>query len=318
MKNIFLYPSITKSLFDEMKPNIEFKYSYKYNGYYIDLEPNNIAKTIIQLEDRQNDGEWDYKEYGLKVKGKISLFKPYYYLKSRKIIVKNTTVGVAISWYSTDAKLRGSTKIGNLNDDIIDNIDHFEFEIDFRSKQLLSKVDFELVFYIEEPGDADYDEKYIANEKGIMLGKFYLHQIQFDGIGSLFPIYTVEKPNSPLWEISINIFESPLEDSFSEAVKIMLNTAHPAFQYIDYDSRNTDTFNKYFFFEIIASAMATLMLELKNSDEKYLDNLDEKFVPGSVMHAIKYFVDTLGWECDSAESINRSIREFFDKKSREM
>ena len=32
------------------------------------------------------------------------------------------------------------------------------------------------------------------------------------------------------------------------------------------------------------------------------------------MHAIKYFVDTLGWECDSAKSINRSIREFLIKK----
>ena len=67
----YFYIQYYKILFDEMKPNIEFKYSYKYNGDYIDLEPNNIAKTIIQLEDRQNDGEWDYMEYGLKVKVKF-------------------------------------------------------------------------------------------------------------------------------------------------------------------------------------------------------------------------------------------------------
>ena len=82
MKNIFLYPSITNP-FDVMKPNIEFKYSYKYNGDYIDLEPNNIAKTIIQLEDRQMMGMGLYGIW-IKSKGKISLFKPYYYLRSRK------------------------------------------------------------------------------------------------------------------------------------------------------------------------------------------------------------------------------------------
>lgn|SRR5690554_531068 len=312
MKNIPLYPVISKALYHTMKPNLEFVYSYKNNGDYSELDVVQITKSIIKLEDTINEGEWDYIGNGFKMVGKLSLNKPYQYLRNRKIIVKETIVGISIVWYSSDSKQRGVIKVGELNEKSPNDFITFEFEKEFLPKQLLSKIEFELVFYIDRPGKPYPNEKHIANEKGVSIGTFYLHQIQFDGIGSLFPIYTMEDPNAPLWEISINIEDSPFNDQFNDSIKVSLNTAHRAYGYIDHKK---DTFNKFFFAEVIASAMATIMMELSSGEENWISLLDsQEPEPGSIMHAIKYYIETLGWDYDSLESINKSIRLYLDKE----
>lgn len=308
MFNVILYRNVNKELFNKMKPKYEFSYSYKNNGDYLPLKENSISKSLIKLEDDDEISDWNYIDYGFRIKGNIRICKAYELFFSNKIVVKDTKVGVAICWSSPESKQRGVIKLENLKKEYENK---FSFVITFSPMQLLSKVKFQIMFYIDKPGKPYPNERHIANTKGNILGLFDIITVQLEGIGSLFPIYTEDTPGSPLHRLIVNTDGDLFKDQFSEVVGIYLNTSHPSYKYID--MQQTTTFNKGFLSEVIANSMATLIMLLDK--EGYINDLNHNDVEdGSVMQVVNYFIQTLEWDITSFEKINESIRLYLDKR----
>ena len=76
--------------------------------------------------------------------------------------------------------------------------------------------------------------------------------ILVDGDGSVFPIEEVEEVGGPLWKVDFNWTDIESDSFSSSNVKLLLNRAHPIYNYLYNEKHNV---NKYLMNEIILSAM---------------------------------------------------------------
>ena len=135
--------------------------------------------------------------------------------------------------------------------------------------------------------------------------------LQFDGSGSMFPIYEEIRPGEPLWRTQCQ-YEDVLYSMFNESIKIFLNKAHPAYQYIDKTSKK---YNQYLLLEVMSSALTTIILQIKDDDVAWSDIEQGKdSIAGSLAEAISYFRNKLEWKMNDAQALSLSIREFLGKR----
>ena len=314
-KPIFLYPSLNDELKDGIFQAKKYEISYTYVGgeeKKLDYDPAEAGLSINLLK---TDGVWSADKFNLRLKRTIALKNFKKLFGADGIACKNATLGVSVIWTSPDSRQRGSKPIMEIHapaEMSSETQDHSflegELEIEFPRASLRGEIDFSIVLYISKAGTPAEDENHLANEEGFVLGEFDSFILKIDGNGSLFPVFEVYEQDQPLWYVRCD-WTDPVSDLFSETVSININKAHKNYKYID---RTQKTFCSQLLVEVMSSALCCIIEKIRA--DQYLDQIlgDEELERGTVGEAVRYFADTLGWDCTSPDKLSLSTRKFFD------
>ena len=154
--------------------------------------------------------------------------------------------------------------------------------------------------------------KFFGNERGLIIHDFIAWTIIISGKGSVFPIYEIEDDNGPLWSFMCDV-DDITEDYFdNDHIQIIINKKHPAYEFIHPKSEN---YNSYFLNDVMASAISSIIMKLRSQEQNNKIDLEQDFENGSVLQAIKYFNDKLGFKINGTyEEMLKSVKVFFDKE----
>lgn len=268
------------------------------------FENTNNDKAVSLIDE---DYEWDPKQQSLYLDIELVIQNPSVFYESN-VCEKDAVVSIGLEWCPLKSKIKKCCKIGDiLNQEgkLVINKNDVEIE------NLASNTDFNLIIYISKPG-AISTNKFIANKTGIVLFRELMWSIIVSGDGSLFPIFETDSPaDAPLWRIEINTDDIESDFFDKDHVKILINKKHQSYMY--YSSKSAD-YNKNFETEVLSSAVAVLILELRNKqDGKVFVFNDEYPEEGSIAQALIYLKDTKGFKInDDYSELVYSIKTFFD------
>lgn len=309
--NISLFPVIT----DELLSKIRFQAS-PYELYYVRDDQEYILRaeeidsstTVHKVID--DEGIWSPNDYQLCIRRKYSVRTYQCLFGINGIACRNAKLGIALMWTSSDSKQRGVIPIGTIENSQRDL--ELELNYEFAVAQLRGAVEFSTIIYIKEAGTPLWDEEYLANQYGCVLGELEnKFVIRLDGVGSVFPMYEIHEPGQPLWYVKCD-WDDPTYDLFSDCVAININTAHKNYKYLDKTKR---TFDEQLLKEIMASALGVIITKLKEQGNYWdVTTIGEDLQSGSVSEAINYFINTLEWDVSGPEPMSLSIRKFFDQR----
>lgn len=309
MASIPIFPTLNDSLIKKCEFHLLSKVFYYHdNGKEkrLNLVEN---EDINKLEDHQ--GQWNFDEDDLGFKGSFEICNPNAFFGKNGVANSRSTLGIALAWKSVESRQRGSISLGtfgygkrNLT---------FTFQKDFEAGQFKGDVAFTLTLYLAKPGESEKGENFFANESGMMLGELIdPFIIQFEGNGSIFPIYEVAlTANSPLCDVTFD-WDDPAEDLFEESVMIKINTSHPSYHYIE---ENSVDYNPQLFIDELAQALFVLCLEIKEDQSAWTNVLNGNgFKPGSVLAAVSYFIKVLEWNVTGSNmDLLNSIKKFMEE-----
>lgn len=305
-----LFPTVDKKLFDKIGFfSNEYEFSYISDGDIQVLETNsNYAlynNDSIQVSDPHN--QWHSDGYDLHVKRGCRVENPDFLFGSNGIADTDSVLGIATIWTSKSSNQRGVFEVGQLRYRQSNKTHMGKFS--FSKGQIRGVLNLETVIYLKKPGfkkTLPY-----ATAPGTILGTLDMTTIILDGNGSVFPIIEVDEPSQPLWYVTCT-WSDPLSDSFSEEnVRLCINKAHPSYELLKLNEGIKDS---YFFIEILASAMQTIILKAMTNTEWDQIVRGESLEEGSVGEAINYFINNFNWDTTSPERLALSIRQDFKSR----
>ncbi len=305
--NIPLFPMLT----DDLILKTGFKLESKTFYYHDELEEMRLSLVtseddICTLEDPR--GIWNVSEDDLGIKGFFSMRNPRALFGTAGVAPIDAKLGVALVWKSADSLQRGAMPILEFGSSA--KAGNYSFHHDFKLGQFRGNVSFTLTLYLVEPSKSN--NSYFADESGTILGDFFDPLIlQFNGQGSIFPIYEIAlSKKDPLCDLSISLSD-PAEDQFLDSVMIRLNVSHKNYHFID---MNSPDFNAQLFTEELSQALFLMVLEVKEYPSAWQNILDGMhFKEGSVCAVINYFIKTLGWNVTGSNiDLFNSIRLYLE------
>lgn len=308
-----LYQGLTQDHLDRIRfqsQEFTFKYSTDNDDRSLDASVLESAGNITTYSLSDPAGKWTPELYNWGFERTISISTPFLF-GPNGVAPSGATLGIAIIWTSKDSEQRGVIPVDEFDASSGKTI-RTTAEHQFKKCQLRGRVELTTVLYIAEADRHISDkERHLANTAGMVLGELEKVYIALDGNSSMFPIVEVSEPVQPLWFIRLDKNANPATDSFVECVTLNLNTAHKDYNRINQASNEYDP---KLMQEIMASALTTLILTLKQNEEFWseLESGDE-FDPGSIGEALSYFINVLKWQVSTPESISVSIRKYFDK-----
>ncbi len=299
--------SLFKVLSNKQKEllNIELALNAKYN------DQGKIKELSLKKEGNQysldsSDGLWNMEEYGLNVDLGLSLTNACILYGSDGIANGDSEISMVVTWKSSSSKERGvfnPQSIKNINDAQV-----MSFSNEFARNTFHGVIELNVQLVLTKPGTPS--EITLNNTQGVIIGDIEKLFINVDGSGSLFPIININDKEKPLWQIKMD-FADPTQDLFVDTFKIILNTAHKDYVFIDL-SNNEKCCNRLII-EIIQQSIIALLSKLLN--ENYLINLENiDYQEGSVLQVAKYMIDTKEFDVSSIESIIDSVSRYFDKR----
>ena len=308
--DILLYPSISndmrKKIRFQTRPYIFFYLDKNEDEHILETEPVELSKSVNNLVD---DGVWNQNEYKLGIKRLGRLATTSSLFGAQGVACKTATLGIAVIWTSSDSKQRGAIPVATF-DCRADNVE-IRFSKIFERAQLRGEVNFTTVIYIAADGTPEDNERHLANSPGTLLGELDSYTIRLDGNKSMFPVFEVSMKNQPLWFVKCD-WEDATTDLFEDYVSININTAHKNYKYLDISQK---TYNPQLMAEVMAAAISIIIEKVRlNSAEWEQIMNNEDIETGSVGQAIYYFMETLGWEMETPESVSLSARRFFDQR----
>lgn len=303
------FPMITDELLQSIKlETSEYFFYYIRNEEEVQLNFEEISEGASVYAITDNQGVWmpDYYNLGIKRSYTLSNYKSLF--GENGIACRNSVLGLAVIWKSSDSKQRGAINIGDICNS--DKSLTLNLNYEFSKAQLRGEVEFTTIIYVKQLGTPSKEEEHLANTYGCILGEIDKFIIKLDGSGSMFPLYEVNEPNQTLWYIKCE-WEDPMYDQFSECVSIYINVGHKNYKYLD---KTKKTFDEQLLKEIIASALFILISKLKEENywDVIIDGVDLE--SGSVAEAVNYFINTLEWDVSTPELLSISIRRFFDQR----
>lgn len=296
--------------------NIDYELG-EYQFYYHDSRNSEHSLCTQDSGDYESlhhitdeDGIWSPDTCDLSIKNYFHIRNCHHLFGSNGIASKDSTIGFALMWKSSDSRQRGVIPVADFKyekKEVYIELDH-----SFMIGKFRGVVTFIPVLYLKNGGRIFPEEQHLANETGTIIGYFDEYSICLDGNGSVFPIYGYSDPNGPLWELKCD-WENPSQDSFNEYVQILLNTAHVNYKFID---RKNKSFNMALLKEIISSALTILILKLKMEDFSYWSDIElgNDLKHGSVSEAVNYFITALEWDASTPENLSMSIRNYLDQR----
>lgn len=311
---ISLYPEVTDELLNKIQFNSsDYEFFYVSNDEEFPLRWDPIDGSLVMGRLVDERGIWVPDDYSIGLRCQYDCIASKNLFGVSGVACSNAVIGVALMWTSSQSRQRGTIQIGELYNQLPPQ--ELEFEHEFEKAQLRGSVEFSTILYIKTPAEENEildGERILANKRGYILGeignKFIL---QLDGSGSMFPIYEENRPGEPLWRVKCE-WDEVLYSSFNESVKIFFNKSNPAYKFIDKSSKK---YNPYMLQEVMASALTTIIMEVKSDDNSWSEIEQGKDAqPGSLAEAISYFINTLGWRTDNIQALSLSIREFLEKR----
>ena len=290
----------------ESKCSYNFFYPYNGNWTNLDLKRDEF-NSFYMLEDENSD--WTPDNYPLHYKRELTIYNPssLYGSGEKAIAAKKAKIGLALRWTSKGSKRRGAIKVSDIpcqEKNIV-----IPIKGSFPAGDLYGEISFGLIVYISEAGVIEEGEEIYANTVGDILGEVDSLTITLDGYGSSMPIYECSIKGGNLWSVNCN-WQDPAIDPFSQTVSIYINKSNALYKFID--RRNKKYYNKAMLHQIIASAMAAVIENLRSKDHDL--KCLEKFEEGSVAQAIKYFCDMHKWDITNPTKTIDTINKFFESK----
>ena len=306
-RSICFFPTLDIEEITSLDYTIIYSFTYrsKEDNTIISI-PHTVNKNVINLETK--DSLWDPYNYDLFLNVTVKASKLNKLYGSSGVAPSNSQLSFCLEWLSQKSKKRdviiSSKKIENIS-----GVQHFSFDIVFSKNTFVNDIDLNLLVFLSKKADIlEIDEEFLNNNEGVVLGSLDNKVLYMTGIGSLFPIYLKKIKSDNLWEVELD-FNEPAVDKLSESIKLIINTGHKDYKYLNPSDKD---YCVRIIYEIVASTMTILICRLK--EEGYLDNLDQDYPDGSILSFVKYYRDILGLEIQSISSISSSIRAYLENK----
>lgn len=298
-KSLKLFPTIDSDCLNEMNCNISIpKACYEYSGGSIELEIEQIDDSeeysIVDKYER-----WNSKDHNLFVSGNISIENTSMLFGESGVTSDNSELALGIIWRSKASNLRSAKKIATFNKST--KIKNQEYKIGFRKSTIKESFELLVVVYLEK--SIDNEKTSFAKRNGTILGTLARYDFILEGSGSQFTVVEKYAPKEALWSVECD-WDDPTYDLFSDTVRIVLNTAHDAWQLFD-----DPNFKKEIIKEIMASSIHVIISKLEQDEYDIYGDYER----GSVSEAMSYIVDRAKVDVTASETIASSIRIYLDK-----
>lgn len=317
MSNIIpLFPTFNEDIKDDIFEMGSYVFSYERDHGHIELIQK-FDDTGLCAEAALTDetGYWNPDEYPLCVSRKISVLNASQLYSSTNpsadkpnaIVCSDAVIGIGLKWSSSESNQCGSIPIGSIFKTSAKQ--EFEVNYSFPESSIRGEIVFSIILYVQNSGKPKQHEEQFANNSGLVLGEIDTFAIRIDGNGSFFPIYEIDKPGAPLWDVNCS-FTDACSDPFSDTVAIYINKGHKNYKYLNRaDNRN---YNPQLFLEIMANAIGVIIDTIRVDDKDFvtLENGQE----GSVAQAVHYFMEKLDWNLKTPQTTSKSIRNFLEDK----
>lgn len=306
MKNIFtFYPTIDIEIIDSLKCEINYNFSF-LNEYTKEMQnlDANIEDGCISFGD---DTEWVPILNDLVVD--LNLASSYFsnLFGPEGVAPYHSKLGLAVECVCQKSKFRKVFKIGTFN-----NVNDISIDTQFTipKNTVNGQLEMNVIVYLDEKATKkDYEESYLNNEEGIVLGYLDKKKILYEGQGALFPIFATASESPKLWDISID-YDDPSVDKLTDTVKLVINKSHKDYCLID---QSSSKYCKRIIDEIMATALTVLVGKLIE-DNLLGVNLKNEFENGTILSFIKFLKTKKGLNVDNIVSFSSSVREFLEKE----
>lgn len=308
MKEVRFYPKLTEEMYEladiQCSPYF-FCYKYDNEEYPLIYEIDN-GEYILQ----DSNNRWNSSEYNLKIKTRLQIFNPRVLFGEKGLVPQNTKLVIALQWFS-----KQSNKIDTILDFSFDISDEFvdeEIMIDIKKDRVREQLNLSLVLAVGEIGTPNKNEQFLANEQGIVLGKFNVAKIMLEGKGSEFPIsITSLGLDKELWRLEYNV-DDPTQDLFHmDNICILLNKDHKDYNEIDEDNIISSS---PLFKEIFSTAVYMILMNLKEEGLLLETKNRDDFSEGTVCAAMHYFITTFNIDISNINDMANSIRREIDRE----
>lgn len=263
-------------------------------------------KEDNQYAIESTDGCWNIEEYGLGLNYTVKLSNASSLFGINGIAEEDAKIGLVLTWKSSQSKERGvfeSKVVQNENKEQLIVFEHF-----FKKHTFHGVIELNLRLVLEQPGTGR--NLSLNNTQGVIIGEIEKIFINVDGSGSLFPIINIYDKNKGLWSVKMD-FTDPSQDLFVDSFKIILNTAHRDYKFIDVS--NNEKYCSRLISEIIQQSIIVLLTKLF-SDGCFININEIDFQEGSVLQVVKYMIDTKEFDVSSIEAIVNSVSKYFDNR----
>ena len=312
--NFSAYPTLNARLLFTVSfgTNEENAYIFGYprEGKIFPLKTEEMGKDNVEHQLIDPRRIWNPELYGLYVQRHYTVDHYQALFGPDGIACHDATIGLALLWGSKSSKQCGAVPIGEIKNG--QDLLTFKLGCEFPANQFCGKLELKTILYLKTPGNPTPDEVHLANQQGCNLGELDTCQIYLDGAGSMFPVIEINDPEGPLWDVDYSVEDSTF-DSLDESFTLKLNTAHPAYSYINHERK---TFVPQLFAEVTAQALMVLITTLQEDEGNWESIIDSGHVSSdSVARAVRYFKESCGFDFDSPASLSKSIREYLEKKA---
>lgn len=214
-------------------------------------------------------------------------------------------LGLAAHIYSRSSRYQETVHVADIKNS--QNPQIFVFKKEFDKKSIRGTINFEVFIYLKKHFQS---LPFQTKLEGVNLNIENLEafSILVDGDGSVFPIEEVEEVGGPLWKVDFNWTDIETDSFSSSNVKLLLNRAHPIYNYLYNEKHNV---NKYLMNEIILSAMVLIIQKAILIDKESISE-DNDYSPGSIAQVLLYWITTFEVRLDSLESISESLHKNAD------
>lgn len=271
--------------------------------YYEDNEKR-IIDEIDQDDERilinKYDSNWTPEEHNLILKQKFYIENPDLLFGEKGIVANDNSIGIGVHISSQKSFFQETRNFGTISSS--KKKLEFEFQIDFPVKSLRGEINFEYFIYLKEKKSLISGQ---AKTIGLKLCEenIYEFSLAVDGDGSTFPILDFSEKEGPLWKIEKNWVDASDDIFDASSVYIALNTKHDLFKRV---KANNTRGSKALMGEIILQSLTMIINEVINVENHDLTSTD--IIPGTILMAVKYWVETFEVQTESIYSISNSLR----------
>lgn len=301
--NINFYATLDNSFIKDIKPIVNFEFSYFCKNEIIPLEFIK-EKNCIFFE----ASNWNCDDYDLKMSITLELNNLNKLFGGDGIAPIGSEIGVALEWYSAQSKIR---KVSIADDGIIDNdnLKSFHLSSCIPKSTISGSICANLILFLKHStSKPDRNALHLNNIEGYTIGIIEEYTIFLSGNGSLFPIKIEPLDSNVLWDLRINY--SDIEETLlSDGMVLILNSKHKDYHYINPDSKD---YCDKLADEIVSNAITMLLCYVR--DHEGLDNLNDNCASGSIMEYILYCKNTLEIDFTDSNSISKTVNEYSSKE----
>lgn len=279
---------------------------YVTEGETIEINTDSDALDLDRFyQINELDSKWSPDVNELCLHQEISMDNPNLLFGKNGITMQGNIIGAAAHIYSRDSGFQKTVLFHKIKWD--DKGDTFCFEYCFDAASLRGKVTIDFSFYLD---DIKVPNPLQASVKGMNLCEngFFSVSLIVDGVGSVFPITEFAESKGPLWRLEKNWIDASEEYLDTASVSLALNTKHPLFPELSKDQR---LIQRGLMGEIMTHAISMIIQEVVLIDKLSPD--DEGIQEGTILDAVRYWIDTFEVDISSLTAIQNSLKENRDQ-----